>query len=380
MLKRFWVPYEAFDVESIRVWLEEKAEEGFRLKKMKPYFAVFEETDRLSLKFHIEPTIKDIKKPESGIIESRLERGWTYAGTISGHFHVFYAEQKATDFYEDKKTVKYLYEEKLKKDAWFVFGSIITLLLFFFQNMIGSRQPVLWIIENFDFFQAATTGFILFGIISTIITYIKHNNIIKRFENEDEFYPTSKLYRVLKLFGYGAIIIFMILTAIQLFSSEQNKEDLVNSLDEKPIVSLYELESSGNNGIVEEEFSYYRIRSESLFLDEMITNYQNEYLDTKRTYSSDLTTTFYLGKSENIIGILEQQLIDENKNKTSISDYDSEIISGVTVSILDGVTQEIMILSLKERLLKVSYSGGGKLKNWKEIIVKSFLEYSISQK
>ena len=172
----------------------------------------------------------------------------------------------------------------------------------------------------------------------------------------------------------------MILTAIQLFSSEQNKEDLVNSLDEKPIVSLYELESSGNNGIVEEEFSYYRIRSESLFLDEMITNYQNEYLDTKRTYSSDLTTTFYLGKSENIIGILEQQLIDENKNKTSISDYDSEIISGVTVSILDGVTQEIMILSLKERLLKVSYSGGGKLKNWKEIIVKSFLEYSISQK
>ena len=191
-----------------------------------------------------------------------------------------------------------------------MFGSII--------NMIGSRQPVLWIIENFDFFQAATTGFILFGIISTIITYIKHNNIIKRFENEDEFYPTSKLYRVLKLFGYGAIIIFMILTAIQLFSSEQNKEDLVNSLDEKPIVSLYELESSGNNGIVEEEFSYYRIRSESLFLDEMITNYQNEYLDTKRTYSSDLTTTFYLGKSENIIGILEQQLIDENKNKTSI--------------------------------------------------------------
>ena len=87
-----------------------------------------------------------------------------------------------------------------------------------------------------------------------------------------------------------------------------------------------------------------------------------------------------MGKSENIIGILEQQLIDENKNKTSISDYDSEIISGVTVSILDGVTQEIMILSLKERLLKVSYSGGGKLKNWKEIIVKSFLEYSISQK
>ena len=380
MIKRFWVPYEAFDTENIRVWLEEKAFDGFRLKKIKPYFAVFEETDRLSLKFHLEPTVKDVNKPESGIIESRQDRGWTYAGTIPGHFHVFYAEQKASDFYEDKKSVKYLYEEKLKKDAWIVFGSIITLLLFFFQIMMESRQPVLWIIENFDIFHAVTSGFILFGIISTIITYIKHKNIVKRFENEDRFYPTSKVYRVLMLFGYGAIIIFMILTAIQLFSSEQNNSDRVSSLDEKPIISLYELESSGNEGMVEKEFSYYRIRNESLFLDEMITNYQNEYLDPKRTYSSDLTTIFYLGKSEDVIRVLEQQLIGENKNKTGISDFDSEIISGVAVSILDGDTQEIMILSLKDRLLKVSYSGGGKLKNWKEIIVKSFLEYNISKK
>ncbi len=378
MLKRLWVPYEAFDTENIRVWLEEKAYDGFRLKRMKPYFAVFEETDRLSLKFHLEPTIKDVNKPESGIIESRQDRGWTYAGTIPGHFHVFYAEQKASDFYEDKKSVKYLYEEKLKKDAWIVFGSIITLLLFFFQIMMESRQPVLWIIENFDIFHAVTSGFILSGIISTIITYLKHKNIVKRFENEDKFYPTSKLYRGVKLIGYGTISIFMIFNLIQLFSSDLNRGDRVSNLDEKPIISLYELESSGNNAIADEKFNYYRIRGESLFLDEMITDYQNDYVDSNRSYSSDLTTTLYLGKSEYVMEILEEQLINENKKNFSISDYDHEILSGVKVSLFERNSQQIMILSLKDRLLKVSYSGGGKLKNWKEIMVKSFLEYSIA--
>lgn len=377
MLKRFWVPYEPFDVESIRIWLEEKAEEGYRLKKMKPYFAVFEETDRLSLKFHLEPTIKDVRKPESGIVESRSEKGWTYAGTIAGHFHAFYADQKAADYYDDKRTVKYLYEEKLKKDAWIIFGSILTLVLFIFQNMAGSRQPLLWIIENFNFFEAAATGFIVLGLISTIITFIKHNNIVKRVQNENEFYPSSKLYRVLMLLGYGAIIIFIIFTALQLVSDPGNNSDQISSLDEKPIISLYELESSGNEVAVEEDFSYYRIRDESLFLDEMITNFQNHYLDPKRTGSSDLTTIFYLGKSEQIISLLEQQLIEENKNKTGIRDHESEIVSGVSVSILDGVTQEIMILSLKNRLLKVSYRGGGRLNNWKEIITESFLEYDV---
>jgi hypothetical protein len=126
MAKRFWVPYAPYDVESIRMWLGEKAEEGYRLKKMKPYFAVFEETDRASLKFHLEPTVyKDVNKPDAGVVETRAERGWSYAGTVTDHFHVFYADEQTPDFYSDPNAVKWKYEEKLKKERWGIFWSIL---------------------------------------------------------------------------------------------------------------------------------------------------------------------------------------------------------------------------------------------------------------
>src|SRR5690554_4368787 len=112
MAKRFWVPYAPYDMESIRMWLEEKAEEGYRLKKMKPYFAVFEERDREHLKFHLEPTLKDHSEPDSEVVEAHAERGWTYAGTLADHFHVYYAEKDTPDFYTDPHSVMWKYKEK----------------------------------------------------------------------------------------------------------------------------------------------------------------------------------------------------------------------------------------------------------------------------
>lgn len=85
--KRFWLPYASYDMKNIKIWLEEKAEDGYILKKMKRNFPIFEEVERgTSVKYHLEPTTTNMRKPPEEIMETRKQRGWHYAGTIHDFF------------------------------------------------------------------------------------------------------------------------------------------------------------------------------------------------------------------------------------------------------------------------------------------------------
>jgi len=379
MAKRFWVPYAPYDVESIRMWLGEKAEEGYRLKKMKPYFAVFEETDRVSLKFHLEPTVKDANKPDDEIIETRAERGWSYAGTLPDHFHVFYADEQTPDFYSDPNAVKWKYEEKLKKERWKIFWSIlwfIPLVLTEMNFMYGFRNPVLWVLENLQVYNIILIAFLFLGLMAKLITYRRHRKYVEHLNEKDDFFmPSTGIFRMVNLissvFFYSVAIVIVVLT----FSSvdEVYEDDKANDIGN--VIDLLELEKLRDPDLVDNinvEFDLFAYIDESLFLDEKITLHQSAEL--LRSYSPGLITTNYRTKSDGIRKVLEEELIKQGIENTGDTDSVKEVYSGVTVSYFDVPELRTMILAHENRLLRLEYRGRLDLKDWKEDIVEMFLK------
>ena len=379
MAKRFWVPYAPYDVESIRMWLNEKAEEGYRLKVMKPYFAVFEETDRASLKFHLEPTVKDANKPDDGIIETRAERGWTYAGTLQDQFHVFYADEITPDFYSDPHAVKWKYEEKLKKERWGVFWAIlwfIPLVLLEMNMMYGSRNPVLWVIENLQVHHIVVLVLLFSGVIAKLITYRRHRKYVEHLNEKQDFYmPSTGMFRMVNLIGnvlFFTVVIGIFLLAITSVD-EAYEDDTTNDFGQ--VIDLLELEQLRDPDLVDNinvEFDLFAYIDESLFLDEKITLHQSAEL--LRSYSPGLTTTNYRTKSKGITKVLEEELIKQGIENTSDTDSVKEMYSGVSVSYFDVPELRTMILSHENRLLRLEYRGRLDLKDWKALIAEKFLK------
>ena len=379
MAKRFWVPYAPYDVESIRMWLNEKAEEGYRLKVMKPYFAVFEETDRASLKFHLEPTVKDANKPDDGIIETRAERGWTYAGTLQDQFHVFYADERTPDFYSDQNAVKWKYEEKLKKERWGVFWAIlwfIPLVLLEMNMLYGSRNPVLWVIENLQVHHIVVLVLLFSGVIAKLITYRRHRKYVEHLNEKQDFYiPSTGMFRMVNLIGN--VLFFTVAIGIFLLAitsvDEAYEDDTTNDFGQ--VIDLLELEQLRDPDLVDNinvEFDLFAYIDESLFLGEKITLHQSaEFL---RSYSPGLTTTYYRTKSKGITKVLEEELIQQGIENTSDTDSVKEMYSGVSVSYFDVPELRTMILSHENRLLRLEYRGRLDLKDWKALIAEKFLK------
>lgn len=380
MTKRFWVPYAPYDVESMRMWLEEKAEEGYRLKKMKPYFAVFEETDRKKMKFHLEPTLsKDASKPDAEIIETRAERGWNYAGTLTDHFHVFYADEQRPDFYSDPNAVKWKYEEKLKKERWGIFWSIlwfIPLVLLEMNFMYGFRNPVIWVLEDLQAHNIILIIFLFSGVMAKLITYRRHRKYVDHLNEKDDFYlPSTGVFRMVNLIGsvlfFAVFIGILILTfsSVDEFYENDTTNDFGNVID---LLELEQLIDPDLVGDINVEFSLFAYINESLFLDEKTTLHQSAVL--LHSYSPSLITTNYRTKSEWITTVLEEELITQAIENSGDTDSVKELYSDVTVSYFDVPELRTMILSHENRLLRLEYRGRLDLKDWKEDIVEMFLK------
>lgn len=383
MTKRFWVPYAPYDVESIRIWLEEKAEDGYRLKNMKPYFAVFEETDRTSLKFHLEPTVKDANKPDDEIIETRAERGWTYAGTLQDQFHVFYADKKTPDFYSDPNAVKWKYEEKLKKEKWGVFWSVLTIIPLVFLEinfMSGFSNPVLWILENLQVSHIIALVFLFSGLIPKLITYRRHRRYVEYLDEKEDFHlPSTGVFRMVSLIGNvlfftaAIVILFLAFTSADDAYEDASKDVKVNDFGQ--VINLLELEQLRDPELVDNtniEIDLYAYINESLFLDEKITLHQSAAL--LHSYWPGLTTTNYTAKSDGVREVLEEELIKQAIENTGDTDSVKEVYSGVTISYFDVPELRTMILSHEKRLLRLEYRGRLDLKDWKALMAEKFLK------
>jgi len=361
------------------MWLEEKAEEGYRLKKMKPYFAVFEETDRVSLKFHLEPTVKDANKPDDEIIETRTERGWSYAGTLPDHFHVFYADKQTPDFYSDPNAVKWKYEEKLKKERWRIFWSILWFIPLVFMEMnfmYGFRNPVLWVLENLQVHNIILIAFLFLGLMAKLITYRRHRKYVEHLNEKDDFYmPSTGIFRMVNLIGSVLLFTVAIVVLFLTFPSvdEAYEDDTTNDIGN--VIDLLELEQLRDPDLVDNihvEFNLFAYIDESLFLDEKITLHQSAEL--LRSYSPGLITTNYRTKSNGIRKVLEEELIKQGIENTGDTDSVKEVYSGVTVSYFDGPELRTMILSHENRLLRLEYRGRLDLKDWKALMAEKFLK------
>jgi len=379
MAKRFWVPYAAYDVESIRMWLEEKADEGYRLKMMKPYFAVFEETDREHLKFHLEPTLKDAREPESEVVEAHADRGWTYAGTLADHFHVYYAEKDTPDFYMDPHSVKWKYEEKLKKERRGIFWSIPGFLLLFLLDLDflnGFSDPILWMLQNLQVYHLLYLSFIVLGLMTKVITYRRYKKYVENLDEKEDFQtPSTGIFRMVNLIGnflfYGAAIGILLFA----FSADQEMYGYleIEDLDFEPVITLEEIEELKDPDFREKEaFDYgnYASVRKSIFLNDQIVIDENLWIINR--YSPGLQTTYYQVSSQWILNFFEDRLISRVEKSTGDTDSIRETYGNVSVSYFDVPELRTMILRMENRLMVVNYRGRVDLKSFKELIAERF--------
>lgn len=278
--KRFFVPYEPYDIKGMKMWLEEKAEEGYRLKKMKPYFAVFEEVERQNLKYHLEPTLTDSHEPLEEVKATRQERGWTYAGTYPEHFHVYYAGHDTKEFYPEGMAIQSKYEEKLRKQRWKIFWSIPAFLLLAFPEFgaaLFTTRPILWMLENVRIYQLLTLGFILLGGVSQVVAYGKYRKFTRDLgrAEEDSVVPSSGSFRFLNLAIHSLLYLtlFTVLLVTIRAGEDKSRFTLGYWNEDSPVIALEELELMQNSEVNTSQYVNYEdygYEDESIFLDVFI--------------------------------------------------------------------------------------------------------------
>lgn len=224
--KRFWLPYASYDLKNIQEFLMDKAQEGYRLKKIGAYFPVFEEIDRdQPVVYHFEPTVKDAQKPTEELKKSREDRGWVYAGTLSDFFHVFYAEKNEDDFYGPEHSMGAKFEEKLKKERRALLFILPSTALYIFSLLLRPSYESfdMWLYLKFNWL--IVLSILLYGVtvISKIIHYHKLKTIMRDLEEENRFtVSSSKTFKVIKVFGSTVILGFMAFFLLQLFTSAKD--------------------------------------------------------------------------------------------------------------------------------------------------------------
>lgn len=372
--KRLWVPIEPYDIEAMKEWLEEKAREGYELKKMKPYFAVFNETERQELKYHLEPTLKDSLKPMDDILESRKERGWSYAGTVADHFHVFRSPAGTKDFHADEHAVRWKLEEKLKRDKWKLLWKIplffyVFILQMGFWNLF--HNPVMWMIEGLSIFHLLAFVPMVLGVISQNLNYRNQKRIVERMAGNADDYPvSSENFRVIGLMGQVLVYLAVIVLGLSMIFEVGSTKDIGSDLkiDQYPFIHIEEIELMEDPAISEAKYVRYNHNSgstSSLFLKERLYLNQYAYIGHVEHYSSDLSSVYYKPRLKKATEVLAREARNRAKERSG-AEGESEILHGFSITYYDGIHVQYMILNDAHQLLELSYFGNADLSEWKE--------------
>ncbi|WP_312650216.1 DUF2812 domain-containing protein [Proteiniclasticum sp.] len=324
--KRFWVPYDPYELDSLKVWFEEKAGEGYRLHKMRPYFAVFEESDRVELIYHIEPALKDWDKPEGEILESSKMSGWTYAGTLKNHYHIFHAPEGTPLLQVDKDAQKLKLQRKMKSEKWGILGSILAFILLLIQIDIQklSRNPKLWIVEDLDIFTLGGLILILVsGLFGRVIALRRYKTIMDKLDTDDESHNTSTgMFRTVEIFGTGMITLVMLWSGYTVFTEDFNIiQEGQYEAEKYPSVSLERVDRSSDpdGGSENHIFDIYSLSSSSIIIQEKQIVYQSSIKGRYGSSISRMTVTYYDLVSPYFIDVL----LDESE-KTAAENTGSE--------------------------------------------------------
>ena len=380
--KRFWVPYDPYEMDDLKLWFEEKARQGYKLKKMKPFFAVFEEADREELIYHIEPVLKDWNKPADEILESREISGWTYAGTLKNHFHVFYAPHGTTLLQADKDALRSKLKGKLKSETWGILGSILAFLLLLIQIDIKklSENPLLWIVENLDFFTLGGLIFILVsGLGGRLIAYRRYKKIIHKLDYDDESHnPSTGMFRTVEIFGTGLITLAMIWSGYMMLTQDFHYDLIEEYAENYPSISLEQLDGTQEQTDKNSDYliyDSYRISSRSIIIQEKQIVYQSSLKGKYGSTISRMTITYYDLVSPYFINVLRDESEKTAAAATGTGAGLEEELDGADTIYYEGRGMQYLLLQYDDRFMEVEYHGAAELSNWKEEFVMKLMTY-----
>ena len=83
------LPAGLYDVAANETWLEEKAQEGYRISKIEGRRFYFVKGEEVNSRFRLQPMWKKKEKLDEECIELYRELGWEYVGAVSGVFHLW---------------------------------------------------------------------------------------------------------------------------------------------------------------------------------------------------------------------------------------------------------------------------------------------------
>ena len=353
--KRFWLPYASYDMVNIKNWLEEKAEDGYILKKMKSNFPVFLEVERgSSIKYHLEPTVKDRSKPLEEIIETRKQRGWQYAGTLPDFFHVYYADKSTSEFNHQPEDIAHKLKEKLRSDKKSLLLHLPLSLLVVFTDLLSmnrSDTPSIWFFQNFNWMHMMLLlTFVLSGSFK-LISYQKLRNYIKSTDRKEESGTSSSILKLLVFFGNALIGVFLLFFFYQILWGELSQEGAYTAQKQEgyPMKVLQITEdyynaqdTSSNYGIS----PYVWTKSSVLLNKQMYASYSsyqdNRHLEFSVQYFRGMTT----GIRENF-----QKEMMEIINKSENVSFSSENADGVVVSYLKSPEEVSSFFAFEEHLI-----------------------------
>lgn len=385
--KRLWVPIEPYDIEAIKEWLEEKAREGYELKNMKPYFAVFEETERQELKYHLEPTLKDTLRPMDDILESRKERGWSYAGTVTDHFHVFRSPAGTKEFHADEHAVRWKLEEKLKRDKRKLLWKI-PLFFYVFILQMGFwdlfHNPAIWIIEGLSLIHLLAFIPLVLGVISQYLNYRHHKRAVERMAGNVEDYPESnENFRVLGLVGQVLVYLALIVVGLSIIFEVGSAKDMgsMGKIDQYPFIHIEEIELGEDPSISEAKFvkyNYYSGSTSSIFVKERL--YLNQYANIGHVehYSSDLSSVYYELRLKKATEVLAREARNRAKERSG-AEGETEMLHGFSITYYEGINVQYLILNDADQLLELTYYGDADLSEWKEEFTGKLESYKSTQ-
>ena len=380
--KRFWVPYDPYEMDSLKLWFEEKAGEGYRLHKMRPYFAVFEESDREELGYHLEPALKDWNEPEEEMLKNRKMSGWTYAGTLKNHYHVFHAPKGTPLLQADKDAQKLKLKRKMKSEKWGILGSILAFFLLLIQLDIQklSGNPMLWIVEDLDIFTLGGLIFILVsGLFGRVMALRRYQTIMDKLDTDDESDNTSTgMFRTVEIFGTGLITLAMIWSGYTMFTQDFNYiQEGKYDAEKYPSVSLERMHRSsdlegGSENLI---FDIYSLSSSSIIIQEKQIVYQSSIKGRYGSPISRLTVTYYDLVSPHFIDVLWAESEKTAAENTGSEDGLEEEHDGADTIFYKGYGTQYLIIRHDDRFMEVEYQGDAELSDWKEEFVLELTTY-----
>lgn len=352
--KRFWLPYASYDMKNIKIWLEEKAEDGYILKKMKRNFPIFEEVERgTSVKYHLEPTTTNMRKPPEEIMETRKQRGWRYAGTIHDFFHVYYAEKDTKDFYYQSEDIKHALQEKLRIQKKELIMYIPLTILPFMIDLLGSirfMSPFLWLFLNFSWLHVTMLIFFFFSGLFKLLSYLKLKKYVASSDSQTQT-ESSSIVKVFSVSGGILLVGLVIFVLYQLFwgSTIQNDSTWIQQEKGYPmqVLLLAEKDAHIQNQEIDQERNFYVETKRSFLLTKQLSAY---YLIDYGFGYERVSVDYYRGLTAGARKVFQNVLLEKIAENEYEHDTPDEI-EGIVLNQLRNGKTIISLLSSEEHLI-----------------------------